>query len=44
MKKRMNWVNQGATGETKAAINPSTVIGATTGAANKLAMMLIGDK
>ena len=34
----------GAKGEINAAINPTMVIGATTGAASKLAMMLIGDR
>ena len=44
MKKIMNWVSHGANGENKAAMKPRTVIGATAGAANKLAMMLMGDK
>ena len=37
-------VSHGAIGEMSAAINPSTVIGATAGAAIKLAITLIGDK
>ena len=35
--------NHGAAGEISAAINPTIVIGATAGAANKLATMLIGE-
>ena len=31
-------------GEIRAAMNPSTVMGATAGAANKLATTLMGDK
>ena len=34
----------GAKGETNAAINPTIVMGATTGAARMLAIMLIGDR
>ena len=44
MKKIIDCVSHGAIGEINAAINPSTVIGATTGAASKLATMLMGDK
>jgi hypothetical protein len=34
----------GAKGETKAPIKPTIVIGATNGAASRLAKILIGDK
>ena len=36
--------NHGAKGDTSAAMNPITVMGATTGAANKFATMLMGDR
>ena len=37
-------LSAGAMGDNSAAINPRIVIGPTAGAANKLAMILIGDK
>ena len=44
MIKTNNDVSAGAKGETKAAIKPTIVIGATNGAASRFAKMLIGDK
>ena len=40
----MIWVIQGAIEESKAAMNPKTVIGATTGAAKRFATTLMGAK